>query len=82
MAQFDEALHYMLVLIFRPLSCAMHQVSQVPFLIAGAYPPMKMEQKEFFVTSTYKIQTPDNHPEEIIQHSEQGKSLKSKNLKL
>jgi len=28
-------------------------------------------------TSAYKIQTPENYPEENIQHSEQGESLKS-----
>jgi hypothetical protein len=27
--------------------------------------------------SAYKIQTPGNYPEESIQHSEHGKSLKS-----
>jgi hypothetical protein len=30
-------------------------------------------------TSAYKIQTPGNYPEEIIQHSEHGESLKSRN---
>jgi hypothetical protein len=29
-------------------------------------------------TSAYKIQTPGNHPKEIIQHSKQDESLKSK----
>jgi hypothetical protein len=29
-------------------------------------------------TSAYKIQMPGNYPEESIQHSENGKSLKSK----
>ena len=29
-------------------------------------------------TSAYKIQTPGNYPEESIQHSEQGESLKSR----
>jgi hypothetical protein len=29
-------------------------------------------------TSTYKIQTPGNYPEELIQHSEHGESLKSR----
>jgi len=28
--------------------------------------------------SAYKIQTPGNHPKESIQHSEHGKSLKSR----
>jgi len=31
-------------------------------------------------TSAYKIQTPGNYPEENIQHSEHGKSLKSRIL--
>jgi hypothetical protein len=39
---------------------------------------MKMEQIEYFETSAYKIQTPGNHPEENIQHTEHGESLKSK----
>jgi len=30
----------------------------------------------------YKIQTPGNYPEEIIQHSEHGESLKSRILHL
>jgi len=37
-----------------------------------------MEQTECSKTSAYKIQMPGNHPEESIQHSEQGKSLKSR----
>jgi hypothetical protein len=39
---------------------------------------MKMEQTECSETSAYKIQTPGNYPEENIQHSEHGESLKSK----
>jgi hypothetical protein len=31
--------------------------------------------------SAYKIQMPGNYPEENIQHSEQGESLKSRMLK-
>jgi hypothetical protein len=38
---------------------------------------MKMEQIECSETSAYKIQTPGNHPEENIQHTEHGESLKS-----
>jgi hypothetical protein len=38
---------------------------------------MKMEQIEYFETLAYKIQTPGNHPEENIQHTEHGESLKS-----
>jgi len=43
---------------------------------------MKMEQTECSETSAYKIQTPRNYPEESIQHSEHGKSLKSRILHL
>jgi len=39
-------------------------------------PPMKMEQTVCSETSAYKISTPGNYPEEIIQHSEHGESLK------
>jgi len=31
-------------------------------------------------TSAYKIQTPENYPEESIQHSEQGESVKLRKL--
>jgi hypothetical protein len=44
-------------------------------------PPMKMEQTECSKTSAYRIQTPGNYPEERIQHSEHGKSLKSRIIK-
>jgi len=40
---------------------------------------MKMEQTECSETSAYKIQMPGNHPNESIQHSGHGKSLKSRN---
>ena len=36
------------------------------------YPPMKMEQ--CCETLAYKIQTPENHPEGSMQHSEHGES--------
>jgi hypothetical protein len=39
---------------------------------------MKMEQAECSEMSAYKIQTPGNYPEESIQHSEHGESLKSR----
>jgi len=42
------------------------------------YPPMKMEDTECSETSTYKIQTSGNYPEESIQHSEHGESLQSR----
>jgi hypothetical protein len=37
-----------------------------------------MEETECSETSAYKIQTPGNYPEENIQHTEHGESLKSK----
>ena len=40
--------------------------------------PMKMEQRQCFETLVYKIQTLRNYPEESIQHSEHGESLKSR----
>jgi len=39
-----------------------------------------MEQTECSETSAYKIQTSGTYPEESIQHSEQGESLKSRIL--
>jgi hypothetical protein len=39
---------------------------------------MKMEQTECSKTLAFKLQTLVNHPEESIQHSEHGKSLKSR----
>jgi len=39
---------------------------------------MKMEKTECSETSVYKIQTLGSYPEESIQHSEQGESLKSR----
>jgi hypothetical protein len=48
----------------------------------GIFLPMKMEQIECFETSAYKIQTPGNHPEENMQHTEHGESLKSKKVKI
>jgi hypothetical protein len=41
-------------------------------------PPTKMEQTGCSETSTYKIQTLGSYPEESIQHSEHGQSLKSR----
>jgi hypothetical protein len=37
-----------------------------------------MEQIECFETLSYKIQTLGNYPEENIQHTEHGESLKSR----
>jgi hypothetical protein len=47
-------------------------------MIFITYQPMKMEQTECSETSAYKIQTPGNYPEEGMQHSEHGESLKSR----
>jgi len=41
---------------------------------------MKMEQTGCSETSAYKIQMPGNYPEESIERSEHGKSLKSRNV--
>jgi hypothetical protein len=43
---------------------------------------MKKEQTECSEMSAYKIQTPENYPEGKIQHTEHGKSLKSRSLPL
>jgi len=48
----------------------------------GRAKPMKLEQPECSETSAYKIQTTGNYPEESIQHSEHGKSLKSRMLQV
>jgi hypothetical protein len=37
-----------------------------------------MEQTECSETLAHKIQTPGNYPEENIQHTEHGESLKSR----
>jgi hypothetical protein len=47
-------------------------------VILHTYPPMKMEQPECSEMSAYKIQMLGNNPEESIQHSEHGESLKSR----
>jgi hypothetical protein len=44
------------------------------------YLPMKMEETECSEMSAYKIQTPGNYPEENIQHTEHGESLKSRSF--
>jgi len=41
-----------------------------------------MEQTERSEPSAYKIQTPGNYPEESIQHSEHGESLKSRRISI
>jgi len=44
----------------------------------SSYLPAYLDGTECSETSAYKIQTPENYPEESIQRSEQGKSLKSR----
>jgi hypothetical protein len=39
---------------------------------------MKMEQTECSEVLAYKIQTPGNHPEESIQHSERSRKVEIK----
>jgi len=51
-------------------------------VILHTYPPMKMEQIECSEMTAYKIQTQGNYPEESIQHSEHGESLKSRIINL
>jgi hypothetical protein len=43
--------------------------------------PAYKDGTECSETSAYKIQTPGNYPEENIQHSEHGESLKSRMVK-
>jgi 6-phosphogluconate dehydrogenase len=56
---------------------SVHLLCAFFWVILRTYPPMKMEQTECSETLAYKIQTPGNYPEESIQHSEHGESLKS-----
>jgi hypothetical protein len=47
-------------------------------VILHTYPPMKVEQTECSEMLAYNIQTPENYPEESIQHSVHGESFKSR----
>jgi len=58
--------------------CVFHLHRQASKYLLFTYLPMKMEQTECSETSAYKIQTPENYPEENIQHTEHGESLKSR----
>ena len=62
---------------FSPLNVMLMQSSKTftPLLYLR---PMKMEQTECSEMLAYKIQTPGNYPEESIQHTEHGESLKSR----
>jgi hypothetical protein len=46
-------------------------------VINSSHLPAYEDGRESSETSAYKIQTPGNYPEESIQHSEHGESLKS-----
>jgi len=43
------------------------------------YPPMKTEQTQCSETPAYKIQTPENCPEESIQHLRTRRKFETKN---
>ena len=58
------------------LSVPSSQTSRCRMTTFYTYLPMKMEHTECPETSAYKIQTPGNYPEENIQHTEHGESLK------
>jgi len=44
--------------------------------------PAREDGTECSETSVYKIQTPGNYPEENMQHTEHGESLKSRSFVL
>jgi hypothetical protein len=50
---------------------------QTPVNLFHTYPPVKMEQTQCSQTLAFKLQMLVNHPEESIQNSEHGESLKS-----
>ena len=49
------------------------------FLLAQAIFESNEDGRQFSQTSVYKIQAPGYYPEESIQHSEHGESLKPRN---
>ena len=57
--------------------CLFHLHRRV-VVVVFTYLPIKMKQTAYSETSAYKIQTPGNYPEENIQHTEHGESLKSR----
>jgi len=48
--------------------CIFHLHKRISIL--HTYPPMKLKRTECFETSAYKIQTPENYPEESKQHKQ------------
>jgi len=61
---------------FRTL-CLFHLYRQVG-VKNSSYLPAYEDRTECSETSAYKIQTPENYPEESIHHTEHGERLKSK----
>jgi len=47
-------------------------------IFISSYLPAYEDETECSETSAYKIKMPGNYPEESVQHSEQGESLKSR----
>jgi hypothetical protein len=47
-------------------------------VILHTYPPMKMEQTDCSKTLVFKLQTPENNPEESRRHSKHNEILKSR----
>ena len=74
----ENSLSHLPHAIFQPNFSRINTPTFSNLVILHNYPPMKMEQTECSENSAYKIQTPGNYPEESIQHSEHGESLKSR----
>jgi len=66
----------------RLFSSQIFSCTNTPKISSGLFflltPPMKTEETECSEMSTYKIQTPGTLKKKGIQHSEHGKSLKSR----
>jgi hypothetical protein len=63
----------------------MHDKAKLVCFLLGDSPASEFYKPTFRNTlsvPSYKIQTPGNHPEENIQHTEHGEGLKSKKAKL
>jgi len=72
---FPVSLIYMLYALFWVIPWSLNFICQC--FRTYTYPPMKMKQTQYSETLAHKIQMPRNYPEESIQHSEHGESLKS-----
>jgi hypothetical protein len=73
--KYENTLTSIVLRTFGILICATLRVSTC--YILHTYPPMKMGQCS--ETSAYKIQTPENYPEESIEHSEHCEKVEIKN---